>query len=223
MMYSVINLITQSDTVTKIVLLILLGMSIVCWALFFYKLILLNIKKKQLRHVVALVKKSKTVDEVRSLAVIHAPTFPGYIITKIMLLLQGILQSNRERSLLNEKDTFLLQQGVEQVLEGMTADEDSYLSVFVTCAAVSPLLGLFGTVWGLVHAFLRISQKQQADIATVAPGLAEALVTTLAGLIVAIPALIMFHYLHAKLRTLQTGMYTLADTIVWLINTVLGM
>ena len=67
-------------------------------------------------------------------------------------------------------------------------------------AAVSPLLGLFGTVWGLVHAFVRIGELQTADIATVAPGIAEALITTLAGLMVAIPALVMYHYVANKIR-----------------------
>lgn len=217
--YSVMSLVSQSDLVTKIILLVLFCMSVVCWALFFYKMILLNLKRKQLQHVSALVKEIKRVDEVRALAVIHAQTFPGYIITKILLLLQSIMNNNQEKAGLTERDSFLLQQGVDQILEAVIADEDSYLSVFSSCAAVSPLLGLFGTVWGLVHAFLRISQKQQADIATVAPGVAEALITTLAGLMVAIPSLMMFHYLHSKLRKLHMHIYSLADTVVWLINT----
>ena len=78
--------------------------------------------------------------------------------------------------------------------------EESYLPFLFTSASVSPLLGLFGTVWGLVHAFIRISEKQSADITTVAPGIAEALITTLAGLLVAVPALVMYHYLIAQIR-----------------------
>ena len=50
---------------------------------------------------------------------------------------------------------------------------------------------------------MRISETQVADIATIAPGIAEALITTLAGLIVAIPALVMFNYLHTKTRALE--------------------
>lgn len=217
--YSMFDLILQSDLMTKLVLFVLLCMSVLCWALFFYKLILLNIKKRQLYEIGTLVKRAKTVDEIRALAVMHAPTFPGYIIAKILVLLKMLL--SKEQMILSDRESVLLQQGVDQLVEEVISDEESYLSLFSSCAAVSPLLGLFGTVWGLVHAFLRISEKQQADIATVAPGLAEALITTLAGLLVAIPSLIMFHYLNNELKKLQSQVYTLADGNMWLINTML--
>ena len=77
----------------------------------------------------------------------------------------------------------------------MILHDEAYVPILSSCAAVAPLLGLFGTVWGLIHAFLQISQTQVADLATVAPGISEALITTLAGLMVAIPALIMYNYL----------------------------
>jgi biopolymer transport protein TolQ len=78
-------------------------------------------------------------------------------------------------------------------------------------AGVSPLLGLFGTVWGLIHAFVRISEKQSADIATVAPGIAEALITTLAGLMIAIPSLMMFSYLTTQLKSIEHRLIGVAD------------
>ncbi len=76
------------------------------------------------------------------------------------------------------------------------------------------MLGLFGTVWGLVHAFVSISQKQSADIATVAPGIAEALITTLAGLMVAIPALVMFVYLNTMVKDIEQKSMNLADRFI---------
>jgi biopolymer transport protein ExbB/TolQ len=84
------------------------------------------------------------------------------------------------------------------------------------------LLGLFGTVWGLIHAFIRISEKQAADITVVAPGIAEALITTLAGLIVAIPALIMYNYLIVRVRHIETQMVQLADRIAFIAQQTLG-
>jgi len=79
-------------------------------------------------------------------------------------------------------------------------------------------LGLFGTVWGLVHAFIRISEKQSADITTVAPGIAEALITTLAGLLVAIPALVMYHYLMSEIRTIERQLFILADKFSFIVQ-----
>jgi len=74
-------------------------------------------------------------------------------------------------------------------------------------------LGLLGTVWGLIHAFMNISQQQSADIATVAPGIAEALITTLVGLIVAIPALALYHYLLGQVQVVQMRVQSLSDDI----------
>jgi len=87
------------------------------------------------------------------------------------------------------------------------------MPIFTATIAISPLLGLFGTVWGLIHAFMRISEKQSADIATVAPGIAEALITTLAGLMVAIPAVVMLCYLQSQVRALEYYALRLADTL----------
>jgi biopolymer transport protein TolQ len=98
----------------------------------------------------------------------------------------------------------------------MLLHNEEYLAVLSSSAAVAPLLGLFGTVWGLIHAFIRISETQVADIATIAPGIAEALITTLAGLLVAIPALVMFNYLHTKTRALEQQLITLADRITFI-------
>jgi len=63
------------------------------------------------------------------------------------------------------------------------------MGLLATAASVSPLLGLLGTVWGVMYSFLNIGQVGSASIAAVAPGIAEALMTTIAGLLVAIPAM----------------------------------
>jgi len=89
---------------------------------------------------------------------------------------------------------------------------EKYLPILGTSAAVAPLVGLFGTIWGLCHAFVRISQLKTADIAVVAPGIAEALLTTLAGLVVAIPAMIFFHYFSNKLRKLEGHIIIVSDS-----------
>ena len=60
-------------------------------------------------------------------------------------------------------------------------------------ASVSPYVGLFGTVWGIMHAFVGLSNVQQVTLATVAPGIAEALVATAIGLFAAIPAVVAYN------------------------------
>ncbi len=70
---------------------------------------------------------------------------------------------------------------------------ESNLSFLASVASVSPYVGLFGTVWGIMHAFVGLSNLQQVTLATVAPGIAEALVATAIGLFAAIPAVVAYN------------------------------
>ena len=70
---------------------------------------------------------------------------------------------------------------------------ESNLSFLASVGSVSPYVGLFGTVWGIMHAFVGLSNLQQVTLATVAPGIAEALVATAIGLFAAIPAVIAYN------------------------------
>ncbi len=70
---------------------------------------------------------------------------------------------------------------------------ESHLSFLGSVGSVSPYVGLFGTVWGIMHAFVGLSNMQQVTLATVAPGIAEALVATAIGLFAAIPAVIAYN------------------------------
>ena len=70
---------------------------------------------------------------------------------------------------------------------------ESKLSFLATVGSVSPYVGLFGTVWGIMHAFTGLANVQQVSLATVAPGIAEALVATAIGLFAAIPAVIAYN------------------------------
>ncbi|WP_019936868.1 protein TolQ [Bordetella sp. FB-8] len=70
---------------------------------------------------------------------------------------------------------------------------ESHLNFLASAGSVSPYIGLLGTVWGIMHAFIGLSSMQQATLASVAPGIAEALVTTAIGLFAAIPAVVAYN------------------------------
>jgi biopolymer transport protein TolQ len=78
------------------------------------------------------------------------------------------------------------------------------LSFLATAGSVSPFFGLFGTVWGVMSAFLAIGFTGSADLSVVAPGIAEALITTVAGLGAAIPAVMAYNYFVSKLKRLSS-------------------
>ena len=195
------QLVTQADATSRIVLLILLAMSILCWSVFLYKLILLRVKKRQLKDAIESVGKLQNLEELVQDTKKRVNTLPGYVITKILTLLKKVSCADAGETLkLDVKEWEFFQQSSHQIVDNIADREDSLLSLLMTSAQIAPLLGLFGTVWGLIHSFIRISEKQSADITTVAPGIAEALITTLVGLAVAIPAYALFQYLNGQIR-----------------------
>ena len=70
---------------------------------------------------------------------------------------------------------------------------ESHLNFLASAGSVSPYIGLLGTVWGIMHAFIGLSNMQQATLASVAPGIAEALIATAIGLFAAIPAVVAYN------------------------------
>ena len=81
---------------------------------------------------------------------------------------------------------------------------ESSLSFLGSVASVSPYVGLFGTVWGIMHAFTGFAGMEQVTLATVAPGIAEALVATAIGLFAAIPAVIAYNRFAHEIDRLST-------------------
>lgn len=88
---------------------------------------------------------------------------------------------------------------------------ETALPFLATVGSTSPYIGLFGTVWGIMNSFLGLSQVQQATLATVAPGIAEALIVTAIGLFAAIPAVIAYNRFSARGEMLIGRYYTFAD------------
>ena len=88
---------------------------------------------------------------------------------------------------------------------------DSHLPFLATVGSTSPYVGLFGTVWGIMNSFLGLAQQQQATLATVAPGISEALIATAMGLFAAIPAVVAYNRFSASADALHGSYETFAD------------
>lgn len=209
-------LVKQSDVVTKIVLLIVLVMSIVCWAIFLYKIIMFRIKRKQLQDLHEQLKRVSSLEGLITLANKFNKSFAGYLLSNALLSFKNMVkrQDGGQIALLSKSEYESLCLAIDSTAAELVYQQESYLPFLSVSAAVSPLLGLFGTVWGLVHAFVRIGELQTADIATVAPGIAEALITTLAGLMVAIPALVLYHICANHVKELEMYVFKCADQIM---------
>ncbi len=206
---ALVQLVLQSDFVSQATLLILFFMSIACWTVFFYKIFTLNVVNKQLQSSDSVLKDISSIESLASQGIIIKDSVVGRLMAFYLQAVKHIMQLRKSESInLTAGDMEYVKDYVDQNIETLIAQQESYLSLLSTCAAVAPLLGLFGTIWGLIHSFVAISAQKSADIAAVAPGIAEALITTLAGLIVAIPAMIMFHYLSSKIRLIEQELFT---------------
>ena len=88
------------------------------------------------------------------------------------------------------------------------------LSYLATIGSVSPYIGLFGTVWGIMNSFIGLSQVEQATLNTVAPGIAEALIATAIGLFAAIPAVVAYNQLSKRAGALSTRYYHFGNEFI---------
>ena len=108
-------------------------------------------------------------------------------------------------------------EGVERALQVAITEQEleleKGLQFLATVGSVSPYIGLFGTVWGIMNSFLGLSQVQQATLSTVAPGIAEALIATAIGLFAAIPAVVAYNRFAARSQTLLTRYYAFGNEL----------
>ena len=88
---------------------------------------------------------------------------------------------------------------------------ESRVPLLGTTASAGPFIGLFGTVWGIMNSFRNIGAKGSANLATVAPGIAEALVATAIGLVAAIPAVMAYNYFSRRIRVIASEMETFSS------------
>ncbi|MCQ4260259.1 protein TolQ [Stutzerimonas stutzeri] len=108
-------------------------------------------------------------------------------------------------------------EGVERSLYVAISEQEERLETglqfLATVGSVSPYIGLFGTVWGIMNSFLGLSMVQQATLSTVAPGIAEALIATAIGLFAAIPAVMAYNRFSARGQTLSARYYSFANEL----------
>lgn len=92
------------------------------------------------------------------------------------------------------------------------------LALLATIGSTSPYIGLFGTVWGIMNAFIGIGSMKQATLAVVAPGIAEALIATAMGLFAAIPAVIAYNFFTRSVESLETQYSTFSEEMIGIIE-----
>jgi biopolymer transport protein ExbB/TolQ len=178
-------------------------------------------KKRQVVQARKSLQGIETFDDVLSFGATMKGTLPGALVRKSITSLKILLESKGLDGRLTKRDYEILYKRLDTIVDDVVYDQYEYLSFLSISAAVAPLVGLFGTVSGLINAFIAMSQHQAVSIVSIAPGIAEALLTTLAGLFVAIPTLIMYQFLLGQVQDLEQSLAQFADQLGWKIHAIL--
>ncbi|MEX9567758.1 tonB-system energizer ExbB [Providencia vermicola] len=186
---SVWGMYQNADNVVKTVMIGLVLASVITWALFFSKGIELLAARRRLKAEVKQLREVKSLDEAMSVA----KDFKSNSVT-LFLLKQAVLErtlsaQSTDLAGIKERTGFRLERSIAAVSRHM-GRRNGYLA---TIGAISPFVGLFGTVWGIMNSFIGIAHSQTTNLAVVAPGIAEALLATAIGLIAAIPAVVIYN------------------------------
>lgn len=186
---SVWGMYQNADNVVKTVMIGLVIASVITWALFFSKGLEILVARRRLKDEAKAIAEVKSLDE----AVKIAEGFKGNSITQMLLneaVTERALSANStDLSGTKERTSFRLERAVAAISRYMGRG-NGYLA---TIGAISPFVGLFGTVWGIMNSFIGIAHSQTTNLAVVAPGIAEALLATAIGLIAAIPAVVIYN------------------------------
>ena len=189
---SILSLIIQASWVVQLVMLILVVASIASWAVIFRKAQNLKKVRNQNDEFEQEFWSGTSLNDLYAAAVQNAKQ--GGSLERIFASGMREYQKLRERRI---DDVSPLMDGTRRAMRASFQREmdeiESGLSFLGTVGSVSPYVGLFGTVWGVMHAFTGFANMEQVTLATVAPGIAEALVATAIGLFAAIPAVIAYN------------------------------
>ncbi len=189
---SIINLVLHASFVVQLVMMILVCISVASWAAIFRKLFALKRVKALNEDFEREFWSGTSLNDLYTAATQNAKH--GGPMERIFASGMREFQKLRERRI---TDAGTLLDGARRAMRASFQREmdvvESNLSFLASVGSVSPYVGLFGTVWGIMHAFTGLAGLQQVTLATVAPGIAEALVATAIGLFSAIPAVVAYN------------------------------
>lgn len=214
------ELVIHAGPVVKLVLLLLLGLSVICWGIMFFKFRALRSATKESEAFLTIfwesTRLSKTFKAAESME--HSPL--AEIFRSGYLELQncsgaGAKPAAKPPAMDISKVDLSRNRGfgigtIKRTLEQASLAEisrlENNLGFLATTGNTAPFIGLFGTVWGIMDAFRQIGIRGAASLATVAPGISEALIATAFGLLAAIPAVVAYNYFLGKIRMLTAEM-----------------
>ena len=200
---SILHLFLEASTLVQVVMLILLTFSIACWAMIFQRRKILSTAATEL---------TAFEDKFWSgadLSQLYSDTCAKRRVQGIeSLFIAGFKEFARLRKSHIDNPQSIVDGTHRAMRVALSREVDSletHLPFMATVGSISPYIGLFGTVWGIMNSFIALGAVKQATLAMVAPGIAEALIATAMGLFAAIPAVMAFNRFSHKVEKLENS------------------
>lgn len=210
--FNFIQLFLRATIVVKLVMIFLAGASLWSWAVIIDKTLRFRALAKEADRFEREVASGRSLEEVAQEA--------GDTTHALPRMLQGALgewRQARAKGALGEAQVAMLMQRIDRILDTTISRESSRvedgLSLLAIVATASPFVGLFGTVWGIMHAFQAIAIEKNTSLAVVAPSIAEALFATAIGLAAAIPAYIAYNKFSSDAGHYSARLEAFADDL----------
>lgn len=222
---SFFNVVWGLGLFAKVIVLILIIFSVISWAIILNKYFLFRKIKKNNSFLYHLFKGRSSITDFISIA--HE--YPNSILSKLIFAANEewkriirpntkTLSADDNKSMNSSAEVLQLLPNISDTLDGTASMEveklEHNLAFLAICSTASPFLGLLGTVWGILSAFLGVRHIPVVTLQIIAPGISDALVTTVAGLLVAIPAVIAYNYYVGQVRSFANEMERWAIEIV---------
>ena len=195
----VTSLLAQTGLVAKIVLVVLLLFSIFSWAIIYVKWKRFKMLRAQSGQFLRAFRKARKLSELN----VVLENFPPHPLRAVFEAgyQEVVAQVGNPGGAIRNPNA--VARALQIACSRQISELEQNLSWLATTGAVTPFIGLFGTVWGIMNAFLGLGAAGAASLRAVGPGIAEALVATAAGLFVAIPAVIAYNHFLSRIR--ETG------------------
>jgi len=198
------ELITASSGATKFVLLVLAALSLISWTLMIAKWVEFKRAERNGRDFMDQFERTHTLDEAAAIAE-RMPASPhkGVMTRAVRFITEttpALAATGERRARLSASQVEALRQVLDSESGAVRDQLGRFVPTLATIGSVSPLIGLLGTVLGIIEAFIGIATKGSGNIGAVAPGIAEALIATAAALSVAIPAVFGYNIFAHRLN-----------------------
>ncbi len=202
------SLVIQAGFVVQLVMVMLVAMSFACWYIIAYKYLFLKKSNAESARFHDSFWRSRDIEQIYRQAQslrrspISALFLAGY--TELAKLSSDESRTSADR----EADLENIERSLRKAQTSEMMKFESMTPALATTGTAAPFIGLFGTVWGIMNSFRAIDQTRTATIETIAPGIAEALVSTAIGLVAAVPAVIAYNYFQRQIRVMASEMET---------------